>query len=75
MARFRVYATVVGSKYLGEFDAEDEAAAKQMALASDEAGILLCHQCSHECEDPEVDVDNITVERVSPRKRDSSVKT
>lgn len=48
-------ATVIGSKYLGVFWAETEDDAINMAIQSDEAQINLCHQCSVECEDAEVD--------------------
>lgn len=64
MAKYRVVAAVVGSKYLGEFkaDSADEALAK--ALTSNEAGVCLCHQCSSECEDPWIDEENSSVELV-----------
>ena len=53
MPLYQVTATVVGSKYLGEFEAETEEAAKEMALASDAVFISLCHQCSDQCENAE----------------------
>lgn len=53
MPLFRVNATVVGSKYLGEFEADTAEAAEEMALSSGAASISLCHQCSHHCESPE----------------------
>lgn len=52
---FRVFASVMGSKYLGEFQAATKEEAEDMALKSDAASISLCHQCSHECEDAAVD--------------------
>lgn len=54
MKTWNVTGVVTGSKYLGEFEAETEAEAIQMALESDAAQVGLCHQCSGECEDPEV---------------------
>lgn len=51
--KFRVYASVVGSKYLGEFEAETKEEAIKMAEA--DACVSLCHQCDSECEDPEID--------------------
>jgi hypothetical protein len=42
----------VGSKYLGEVEADtmEEAIEK----GGRRAHVSLCHQCSHECEDPEI---------------------
>ena len=53
MPKFRVSATVTGSKYIGEFEAATAEEAEQMAYDSGEASISLCHQCASECEDPE----------------------
>lgn len=53
MPKFRVSASVVGSKYIGEFEAETAEDAEQLARDSSEASISLCHQCSCECEDAE----------------------
>jgi hypothetical protein len=55
LKKWRVYGTVVGGKYLGEFEAATKEEAEQMAMESDAAGISLCHQCTDECEDPHVD--------------------
>lgn len=55
LRRFRVYGRVVGGKYLGEFEAVDENAAIEAALASEAGQVYLCHQCSNECEDAQVD--------------------
>ncbi len=52
--RWRVSGKVVGSKYLGEFVATTAEEAVEMALNSDAAYVGLCHQCSDECEDPEI---------------------
>lgn len=52
--KYRVYAAVSGSKYLGEIEAENEEDAKDKALDLDEASISLCHHCSHQCQDPMV---------------------
>lgn len=51
MPKFRVSATVVGSKYIGEFEAETEEEALELAANSDEAWLNICHRCSSECED------------------------
>lgn len=53
--RWSVVGVVKGSKYLGEFEAATAEEAVQMALESDAAWVSLCHQCSGECEDPEID--------------------
>jgi hypothetical protein len=55
MPKFDVYATVKGSRYIGEFDAENEDEAIEMAARSDRANINLCHQCSPKCENAECD--------------------
>jgi hypothetical protein len=52
MPKFTVYGKVVGSKFLGEFVAKDGEEAKDKAAKN--AGVFLCHQCSSECEDPEI---------------------
>jgi len=52
---YRVSARVVGSKFIGEFEANSKEEAEEMASESDEAYISLCHQCSSECEDIEIE--------------------
>jgi len=52
MPEFRVYGVVTGSKYLGVFNARTKEEAKQ--LATPEAQVCHCHQCSDECEDAEI---------------------
>ena len=59
---YSVSATVTGSKYIGEFEASSEEEARKMAEESDEMYISLCHQCSSECEDAEIN--EIFIERV-----------
>lgn len=54
MKRWRVWGTVVGTKYLGEFEANTMDDAIDKALESSEACVSMCHQCSGECEDPEI---------------------
>lgn len=67
MAKWRVAATVIGSKYLGEFEAKTKKEAEALAFESQQAGISLCHQCSHECED--ADISEVFAERVPERKK------
>ena len=55
MPEFNVIGKVVGSKYLGKFEAKNKKEAEKMALESEAVGISLCHQCSGECEDPIVE--------------------
>jgi len=64
MTKYRATATVTGSKYLGEFEADDgPAGAERLAWMSEAAQITVCHQCTVEAiEDPEVT--EITVEEV-----------
>lgn len=65
MAKWRVTAKVVGSKYLGEFEAKSKREAEALAFESEKAGISLCHQCADECEDPEVE--SVHAERVAKK--------
>lgn len=51
---WRCYGVVTGSKYLGEVQAATETEAKAKAFEQLECGVSLCHQCSDECEDPEI---------------------
>ena len=46
MPRYRIYGKVVGTKYLGEFEAETAEEAIEQGLDSDESLICLCHQCA-----------------------------
>lgn len=52
--KYRVYATVAGSKYIGEFEALTKEHAKEIAWESVGCYVSLCPQCSTECEDAEV---------------------
>mgnify|MGYP003421814730 FL=1 len=52
MAKFHVSGTVVGSTYIGEFEADTEAEAIEKAAT--EAHVSLCHQCSRNCENIEI---------------------
>lgn len=53
MKKWRVYAVVHGSKYVGTFEARSAKDAEEKAWKSSGAYVSLCHQCSSECEDPE----------------------
>jgi hypothetical protein len=52
MPKFRIYAAVSGTKYLGEFEGNTKEEA--LAEAGREAFVSLCHQCDSECEDAEI---------------------
>lgn len=51
--KYHVYAKVVGTKYIGDYEADSEEQAEEMA--GKDAYVSLCHQCSSECESPEID--------------------
>jgi hypothetical protein len=55
MPKYRVYGKVVGTKYIGEFEAATKEEAEQMAWENDEAYVSVCHQCSRDIEDPEIE--------------------
>ena len=52
--KYQVYATVVGSKYVGEVMAHSEQEAKEIMWNSDKLDISLCHECVSECEVAEI---------------------
>ena len=54
MKRFRLCATVTGSKYLGEVEAETIEEAIEKGYGLDECHVSVCHQCSNEIEDAEI---------------------
>lgn len=62
MKKYHCHASVVGSKYLGEVEAENEEEAKVLALNLPGAYVSLCHQCEEQCED--IEVDTVEVEEV-----------
>lgn len=53
--KYHCYGVVVGSKYLGEVEADSEEEAEERALELESASVSLCHQCASECEDPQID--------------------
>mgnify|MGYP000081162469 CR=1 FL=1 len=48
---YLVYATVTGSKYLGTYRASSK---KEAIEKAQQNSVSLCHQCSRECQDPEL---------------------
>lgn len=67
--KYLIYGKVVGTKYLGEVEADSEEEAIEKGWELDEACVCLCHQCSSECSDPEVD-DIIAEEVEDDEERD-----
>lgn len=52
MAKWAVLGKVVGSRYIGSYEADTAEEAVEMATR--DAHVSLCHQCSGQIEDPEV---------------------
>lgn len=52
--KYNLIGTVTGSKYLGTVEAESAEEAIEKAYKLDTCSISLCHQCTDECEDPEI---------------------
>jgi hypothetical protein len=55
MPKYRVYATVRGTKFIGEFEAASKEEAIEKGLESDECYTSVCYQCAEQVEDPEID--------------------
>jgi hypothetical protein len=66
MPIYRIVGAVYGSKYLGDFEASSREEAEEMALNSDAASVNLCHHCSSECEDPQIE--RVEIEEIKPKK-------
>lgn len=63
MAKYRVYGNYMFSKVLGEYEAESEEEAIEMALEEAEADAILCAQCSKEFVDSgSLDEESCTVD-------------
>lgn len=60
--KYGVYARIVGSKYIGTFEADSPQQARDKAFASNATHISFCHQCSEECEDPEIERLDVEIE-------------
>jgi hypothetical protein len=52
--KYQIYGKVIGNKYIGEVEADSEEEAIEKGWELDEACVCFCHQCSKECEDPEI---------------------
>lgn len=66
MKRWHVYGHVTGTKYLGEVLAATAEEAKDIALRK--AYVSLCHHCSNQCGDPQIE--EATVEPAEERNDD-----
>lgn len=72
MPRYRVVGTVIGSKYLGEFEADTPEEAVEKALDSEECHVSVCHQCSDDISDPEIDEAFAELIEDEPKKKRKS---
>jgi len=54
MTVYIVHGLVVGTKYLGEVEAESRDEAEELAWKKFRPSVSLCHACSHQVEDPEI---------------------
>ena len=55
MKKYRVYGLVYGSKYLGTIEAENQVDAERRAWNELDVHVSICHQCSKEIDDPQID--------------------
>ena len=65
MPTYNVYGSIVGTKYLGQVEAESDAEALKKATSFEaqkklQAGISLCHECNRDIGN--LEIDDITVE-------------
>ena len=58
MAKYSCNGIVSGGKYLGTVEADTPEEAKEKAWKLDACHVSFCHQCSENCEDPQItDID------------------
>ncbi|GKV69839.1 hypothetical protein NCCP2716_27580 [Sporosarcina sp. NCCP-2716] len=56
MPKYSIYGVVIGTKYIGEFEADSKEEAEEMAWEHDNASVSLCHHCAgKEIDEPEID--------------------
>ena len=60
MPRYHVSATVIGSQYVGEFEAASPEAAIEKAQKI--AHVSFCHECANQCENAQIE--NISAEEI-----------
>jgi len=54
MAKYSVYGVINATKYIGEFEANSEEEAEEMAWDSETGFISICYHCSKEIEEPTI---------------------
>jgi hypothetical protein len=54
MAKWAITGAIHGGKYLGTVEAATKEEAEALGWTLPTCGVSLCHQCSNECEDPEI---------------------
>ena len=64
MPKYRVYGLMMCSKYLGEFEADNQDQAQEMAENSEENHVSLCHQCSRDLDISDYSFQQFEVEEV-----------
>ncbi len=50
MPKYRVYAVIDATKYVGEFEAENEENAEDLAWDNGDFHVSICHHCASEVE-------------------------
>lgn len=60
--KYSVYGIFTGSKFLGCFEASSAEEAEELAAASEENSVCLCHKCSSEIELDEMSASSFHVE-------------
>jgi hypothetical protein len=55
MKIFTCYAKVVGTKWLGDVEAENAKDALKLANELDTCYVSVCHQCAEQIDSPEID--------------------
>lgn len=55
MKTYTCYAKIVGTKWLGDVEAENATEALKLAHELDTCYVSVCHQCSDQVDSPEID--------------------
>lgn len=64
MAKYRVYGIWTASKVIGEYEADSQEEAEQMALNDNNNHASLCHHCAHEIELSDYTAQEFEVEEI-----------
>ncbi|MDR9792732.1 hypothetical protein ACTHHL_04595 [Aeribacillus composti] len=62
MPKYQVYGVVTGTKYIGEFEANNKEEAEQIAWDSENSHVSICYHCSKEIDEPQIE--KLVVEKV-----------